>query len=204
MDKLITNLDTNLGPVLREQLDTNFQKIQNGVDGQADSFNRQLLDMLGQVAPQNQNEVTQARIDANGISYQTLKARNDATQASAETALQEERNIGVEVKSARSDSSGNTFQTLKDRLDNQEVSLVNDMNAKISQISSVPETFANLSALQSAYPNGKTGLFVTADTGHKYIWTNGSWADTGVYQSVGFADGSVKFETVDYIGLENI
>lgn len=200
MDKLITDLDTNLGPVLREQLDSNFQKIQSGVDGQADSLNRQILNMLGQVAPQNQNEVTQARIDSNGVVYQTLKARNDATQSSADTALQEERNIGVEVKSARSDSSGNTFQTLKDRLDNQEVSLVNDMNAKIAQISSTPETFANLSALQAAYPNGKTGLFVTADTGHKYIWTNGTWTDAGVYQSVGIADSSVTKDKIDRVG----
>lgn len=199
MDKLITNLDTNLGPVLREQLDSNFQKIQSGVDGQADSLNRQILNMLGQVAPQNQNEVTQARIDANGIAYQTLKERNDATQASADTALQEERAVGVEVKSARSDSSGNTFQTLKDRLDNQEVLLVNDMNVKIAQISSTPETFANLSALQVAYPNGKTGLFVTADTGHKYIWTNGTWTDAGVYQSVGIADGSVTVNRIDRV-----
>lgn len=204
MEKLVTKLDTNLGAVLREQLDDNFEKIQRGVDGQSDSLNKQILDMMGNVAPQDQNEVTQARIDANGKAYDTLKGRNDATQVSAETALQEERNIGVEVKSARSDSSGNTFQTLKDRLDNQEVSLVNDMNAKISQISSVPETFANLSALQAAYPNGKTGLFVTADTGHKYIWANGSWTDAGVYQSVGIADNSVTKDKVDRVGYSQL
>ena len=55
MDKLITNLDTNLGSVLREQLDTNFQKIQVGVDGQADSLNKQIEQMLGDVPLQDQN-----------------------------------------------------------------------------------------------------------------------------------------------------
>lgn len=204
MDKLITNLDTNLGPVLREQLDTNFQKIQNGVDGQADSLNKQIETMLGDVPLQDKNEVTQARIDDNNVVYSTLKGRLDVDQATAETALREERLIGIEVQSARSNSSGKSYGTLKARLDDEEANLTNNMNAKIAQISSVPETFANLSSLKAAYPNGKTGLFVTADNGHKYVYVNGSWTDAGVYQAVGFTDRSVKYETVDYINFDNI
>ncbi|MBZ1515943.1 SGNH/GDSL hydrolase family protein [Leuconostoc mesenteroides] len=185
MDKLITNLDTNLGPVLREQLDTNFQKIQNGVDGQSDTLNKQIEAMLGTVPLQDKNEVTQARIDDNNVVYSTLKGRLDVDQTTAETALKEERLTGIEVQSARSNSSGKSYDTLKARLDDEEANLTNNMNAKIAQISSVPETFANLSALQATYPNGKTGLFVTADTGHKFIWANGGWSDAGFYQAVG-------------------
>lgn len=66
-----------------------------------------------------------------------------------------------------------------------------EIDAKLSQISSVPETFANLAALKSTYPTGKPGLFVTADTGHKYIWDNSTWTDAGIYQSVGIADNSI-------------
>lgn len=191
MDKLITNLDTNLGPVLREQLDSNFQKIQNGVDGQVDSLNKQIETMLGDVPLQDKNEVTQARIDDNNVVYSTLKGRLDADQSTAETALKEERMTGIEVKAARSNSSGKNYDNLKVRLDDTEANLTNNMNAKIAQISYVPETFANLSALQSTYPNGKTGLFITADTGHKYIWANSTWTDAGVYQSVGIADRTI-------------
>lgn len=97
-----------------------------------------------------------------------------------------------EVQSARTNTSGKTYPSLGDRINDEEASLINNMNAKISQISSVPETFANLSALQTAYPNGKTGLFVTADNGHKYIWANGSWSDAGIYQAVGIADSSLE------------
>ena len=188
MDKLITNLDTNLGPVLREQLDTNFQKIQNGVDGQADALNKQIETMLGDVPLQDQNEVTQARIDGNGKLYNTLKGRADATQATAETALSEERNTMVEVQNARINSDGLTYPTLKERMDNQENDLNNSINNKLAQISVVPETFTNLAALQSKYPTGKTGIFVTADNGHKYIWANNTWTDAGVYQSAGISD----------------
>lgn len=197
MDKLITKLDSNLGPVLREQLDSNFQKIQNGVDGQVDSLNKQIETMLGDVPLQDKNEVTQARIDDNNVVYSTLKGRLDADQSTAETALKEERMTGIEVKAARSNSSGKSYDNLKARLDDTEANMTNNMNAKIAQISSVPETFANLSALQSTYPNGKTGLFVTADTGHKYIWANGGWTDAGFYQAVGdnLVSGEITYAT---------
>lgn len=204
MDKLITNLDTNLGPVLREQLDSNFQKIQNGVDRQVDSLNKQIETMLGDVPLQDKNEVTQARIDDNNVVYSTLKGRLDADQSTAETALKEERMTGIEVKAARSNYSGKNYGNLKERLDDTEANLTNNMNAKIAQISSVPETFANLSALQSTYPNGKTGLFVAADTGHKYIWGNGSWTDSGIYQSVGIAEGTIDTNKLTKVAQENL
>lgn len=192
MERLVTKLETNLGAVLREQLDDNFEKIQRGVDGQSDSLNKQILDMLGNVAPQDQNEVTQARIDANGKAFETLKGREDATQATAETALSEERDTLVEVQDARTNSSSQTYPTLKERMDNQENDLNNSINDKLAQISATPETFANLAALQSKYPTGKTGLFVTADTGHKYIWSNGSWSDAGVYQAIAITDDQLS------------
>lgn len=191
MEKLITNLDPNLGATLREQLGDNFQKIQNGVDGQSDSLNKQILDMLGDVPLQDKDEVTQARVDSSGKAYSTLKGRLDSQQSSADTALREERAIGLEVEDARSDSSGETFDDLKSRLDSQESKIDNRIDNKLAQISSVPETFTNLAALKNAYPNGRTGIFVTADTGHKYIWTNNTWTDAGIYQSAGVADGSI-------------
>ncbi|MBZ5985951.1 SGNH/GDSL hydrolase family protein [Leuconostoc gelidum] len=192
MEKLVTKLDTNIGAVLREQLGDNFQKIQNGIDGQSDGLNKQILDMLGDVPLQDKDEVTQARVDSSGKAYSTLKGRLDIQQSSADTALKEERTIGLEVEEARSDSSGETFDDLKSRLDSQESKIDNRIDNKLAQISSVPETFANLAALKNTYPNGRTGIFVTADTGHKYIWANNVWNDAGVYQSVGIADSSVK------------
>ena len=188
MEKLVTKLDTNLGAALREQLDSNFQKIQNGVDGQSDALNKRIQDMLGDVPLQDQNEVTQARIDANGKQYQTMKGRLDSDQLSAETALEEERKTGLEVQEARENNQNITYPNLKQRLDSQENDLTKSMNEKIAQISANPETFSNVNDLKNKYPNGKAGLFVTADTGHKYIWSNNTWTDAGVYQGIGISD----------------
>lgn len=61
----------------------------------------------------------------------------------------------------------------------------------LSGIVALPETFVNLAAIKSKYPNGSNGVMVAADNGHKYIWANSTWTDAGIYQSVGIADGSV-------------
>ena len=55
----------------------------------------------------------------------------------------------------------------------------------LSKINLEPETFENETALKAEYPNGKSGLMVTADTGHKWVWINGAWKDCGIYQSAG-------------------
>lgn len=198
MKKLVTNeLSLGLDQKLRDDLIDNFDKIQDGVDGQSDAVNKQIKDMLGDVPLQDQNEVTQARIDANGKQYQTIKTRMDIDQATAETALSEGRDTSTEVKSARVGGTGTVYPTLKQRIDNQEVTMAKNINDKLSEISTVPETFKDLATLKSAYPNGKNGLFVTVDNGHKYIWQNNQWQDSGIYQSVGIAKGAVNYDNLD-------
>ena len=52
--------------------------------------------------------------------------------------------------------------------------------------------FQTLSELQSKYPSGTEGVFLVVESGHKYIYTNGSWQDAGIYQSAGIADYSIN------------
>ena len=128
-------------------------------------------------------------IEARG-GLETLGLHEQAQDSSIEK-------ITGEVQDARSNNSGRTYDNLKQRIDSQEETLTNDINVKLSQISSVPETFTDLAALKSAYPNGRTGIFVTADTGHKYIWSNGAWTDAGFYQAVGdnLLSGEITYAT---------
>ena len=58
-----------------------------------------------------------------------------------------------------------------------------ELEDKLSQMNLQPEGFENEAALKAKYPNGKPGIMVTADTGHKWLWVNGAWKDCGVYQS---------------------
>lgn len=52
--------------------------------------------------------------------------------------------------------------------------------------------YATLSALQSAYPNGTTGIFVVAEDGKWYYWNGNAWTAGGIYQATAIADGSVS------------
>ncbi len=41
--------------------------------------------------------------------------------------------------------------------------------------------YANLSALQTAFPTGTSGVYLTSDDGHWHYWNGTAWADGGVY-----------------------
>lgn len=43
--------------------------------------------------------------------------------------------------------------------------------------------YDNLEALQTAYPSGSNGVYLTSDNGHWYYWNGSAWTDGGVYQS---------------------
>ena len=107
------------------------------------------------------------------------------------------------------ESADTKYNAMMTAVNNANASNANLVNEKLAQITTVPETFADLSALQAAYPTGKAGLMVTADTGHKYIWTNNSWLDAGVYQGVGVADRSLtalkmkQFDTLYHVVQAN-
>lgn len=63
----------------------------------------------------------------------------------------------------------------------------NELVHKISQIDNGVHAYANVDAIKQAYPNGKDGIFIAADTGHQWYWINGSWIDAGAYQTEDFA-----------------
>ena len=192
MDKLITNeLSLGLDQKLRNDLIDNFKKLQNGVDGQSDALNKQIKDLLGDVPLQDQNEVTQARIDANGKQYHTMKTRLDVDQETSETALEKVNEISDEVQGSRVGLNGRSYSTLKDRLDGESKNLNNNINQQIAQMNTAPEAVASVDELKTKYPKGKLGIFVAVDNGHKYVWLNNVWTDAGVYQSTSIGKGTI-------------
>lgn len=63
-----------------------------------------------------------------------------------------------------------------------------ELEDKLAQMSLEPEAFENETALKAKYPAGASGLMVTVDTGHKWLWINGAWKDCGIYQAAGVDD----------------
>jgi lysophospholipase L1-like esterase len=53
-------------------------------------------------------------------------------------------------------------------------------------------TYATLSALQTAFPTGTTGIYVVTADGKWYYWAGSAWTEGGVYQSTGLATETQK------------
>ena len=61
----------------------------------------------------------------------------------------------------------------------------NAINDRLSKMKTNPIAVSNAGALTTKYPNGADGIFITADTGHKWIYLDGAWKDCGEYQAIG-------------------
>ncbi len=86
-------------------------------------------------------------------------------------------------------SSNDALQRAKQEVDNQ---------INLSKVAFQPEAFENAAALEAKYPAGASGLMVTVDTGHKWLWIKGAWKDCGIYQSAGLADGIVHTRNTNF------
>lgn len=51
--------------------------------------------------------------------------------------------------------------------------------------------YGTLSALQTAFPTGTTGIYVVAADGNWYYWSGSTWTVGGIYQSTGIQDESI-------------
>lgn len=73
-----------------------------------------------------------------------------------------------------------------------EPELNNAINDAIAKLGTAQPNFVDsLDDLKSKYPNGANGIYVTLDSGIRYVYQNGAWKDIGPYQAVGLLDGSV-------------
>lgn len=61
----------------------------------------------------------------------------------------------------------------------------NAINNRLSQMKTNPIAVADAGELSLKYPNGADGVFITADTGHKWLYLYGQWKDCGAYQAIG-------------------
>lgn len=64
----------------------------------------------------------------------------------------------------------------------------NAINQRLSQFKTAPVAVENADVLKSKYPNGADGIYITADTGHKWIYLGGQWKDCGEYQAIGISN----------------
>ena len=76
------------------------------------------------------------------------------------------------------------------------------INQRLSQMKTNPIAVANAGELTTNYPNGADGIFITADTGHKWVYLYGAWKDCGNYQAIGIENSELAPLKEDLIKQE--
>jgi lysophospholipase L1-like esterase len=86
-------------------------------------------------------------------------------------------------------------QQLRDEVNAQlaEKATKTEVDSKVAQIvSGSPKgTYATISALQSAFPTGATGVYVVTADGKWYYWNGTAWTAGGVYQATSIGIGEI-------------
>lgn len=147
-------------------------------------------------------EIVDARQPATGPAFITLKTRLDNefayTNIRIDNLILNSGGSTAEVVDARVNASGTVYQTLKTRLDASDgkVSTKAEKTYVDQQISTIGSAtpkgvYATLTALQTAFPSGTTGVYVVTADGNWYYWNGSAWTAGGTYQSTVVADGTI-------------
>jgi len=87
-------------------------------------------------------------------------------------------------------------QQIDDAVDlKADVTYVDTLTASIAS-GSPKGAYETLTALETAYPSGDTGIYVVTADGNWYYWTGLAWLSGGVYQSTQWQDALTTQNTV--------
>lgn len=78
-----------------------------------------------------------------------------------------------------------------------------ELEEKLAQMNLQPEMYADLNAVNAAYPNGATKLIAT-DDGYLALYRNGQWIKGPIYQAIGLDDKTKTAIANSVKGLTNI
>ena len=144
--------------------------------------------------------VAQTKNDINA-SLQTSRDNLDALNGEIRANRAEQANIsqhlaGTQQQIANYDIvTRPEFQTGMDTMNSA-------INERLSQMKTNPIAVANAGELTTNYPNGADGIFITADTGHKWVYLYGAWKDCGNYQAIGIENSELAPLKEDLIKQE--
>ena len=127
--------------------------------------------------------VAQTKNDIN-TSLQTSRDNLDALSGEIRANRAEQANISQHLAGTQQQIANYDIVT-RPEFQGGMNTMSNAINERLSQMKTNPIAVANAGELTKNYPNGADGIFITADTGHKWIYLYGAWKDCGAYQAIG-------------------
>lgn len=156
------------------------------LNAKTNSIQTQLINAIGQ---NNISEVVEARTSTpKSETFTSLKLRLDATE---EDAFDLQADVALKAYQDDLDTT-NVAVGLK-----AERTYVDTLVASVADGS--PESFADLAAIEAAYPMGDTFVKLNLDDGYVYKWNGSAWVQGWVYQGIGLADKVVTAPKINSI-----
>lgn len=123
-------------------------------------------------------------------SLQTSRENLDALNGEIRANRAEQANISQHLAGTQQQIANYDIVT-RPEFQNGIDTMNNAINNRLSQMKTNPIAVANAGELTTNYPNGADGIFITADTGHKWVYLYGAWKDCGEYQAIGIENSEL-------------
>lgn len=133
--------------------------------------------------------VAQTKNDINA-SLQTSRENLDALNGEIRANRAEQANISQHLAGTQQQIANYDIVT-RPEFQNGMDTMNSAINSRLSQMKTNPIAVANAGELTTNYPNGADGIFITADTGHKWVYLYGQWKDCGEYQAIGIENSEL-------------
>lgn len=170
-DVYISDLDKALQN-FKETLRQHNIDYENQLNSNNAEFQRQVQQVIADARNAYNSQVANSRDAMNALDAEVKANRAELTNINDHLA-------GVEQQIAIHDIV--TIPQHQEDLKN----ISNAIDERLANIKTAPVAVENAATLQQRYPNGADGIFITADTGHKWLWLSGQWTDCGEYQAIG-------------------
>ncbi|MEW1745964.1 CotH kinase family protein [Lactobacillus gasseri] len=152
-----------------------------------DSLEREYQVKTDQMVADGTEKVNQLIVETkNNInaSLQTSRDNLDALNGEIRANRAEQANISQHLAGTQQQIANYDIVT-RPEFQNGMDTMNNAINNRLSQMKTNPIAVADAGELTKNYPNGADGIFIAADTGHKWIYLYGAWKDCGAYQAIG-------------------
>lgn len=133
--------------------------------------------------------VAQTKNDIN-VSLQASRDNLDALSGEIRANRAEQANISQHLAGTQQQIANYNIVT-RPEFQNGMDTMNNEINKRLSQMKTNLIAVANAGELTKKYPNGADGIFITADTGHKWVYLYGAWKDCGAYQAIGIENSEL-------------
>lgn len=153
------------------------------------NFQNQANQVIQDAQQRTSDAVTDIKNNINQ-SVQTSRETLDALNGEIRANRAEQANISQHLAGTQQQIANYDIVT-RPEFKNGMDTMNNAINNRLSQMKTNPIAVANAGELTKNYPNGADGIFITADTGHKWVYLYGAWKDCGVYQAIGIENSEL-------------